>query len=313
MVICLLPDLLAAQDTPKKEVPDGAAAHMSVVALGPIPQRRYKMPDDDDLEDIKSGEDGGAPVGSSGGGSDPATAGNQGKGARPARDPGAGDIPILLPPMAGAVPPSTLYYKLPKAPPNGNPWGRIRVGFNNATSVTKVHAGVPLDLHSIDRAKNSAYRSYLKLPPLEPWSQVVVFLTPSRKGKTPWKSEPTFSVLNLRSQALLDKNVLVRNFSNEPVAFIIDDNQPVTLNSGQRKSFVIAKKDGFHRVAAIQVQGKVPVLNTSLRFPTGTLTVMAFYNAEPQTNGGKTVGAFRTTLDKISPEELRKKMTDLKP
>jgi hypothetical protein len=306
--ICLLPDVSSAQgvknkDAKKKEIPPGAAAHLSVVALGPIPTRRYKMPDDDDLEDIES--EGDSESGGDGG--------NKSKKNRPAADSGAGGIPLLLPPLAGAVPPSTLFYKLPKAAKGGNPWARMRVGFNNATSVSKVHAGVPLDLHYIDRDKNSGYRSYLKLPPLEPWSQVVVFLTPSKDGKTPWKTEPTISVLNLRSQALRDKNVLVRNFSSEPVAFVIDDNAPVTLKSGQRRSFNIARKAGFHRVAAIKVNGKVRLLNTSVRVPANTLNLFAFYNAEPQTNGGKNIGAFRTTLSRLSPAELAKKMTAPKP
>lgn len=310
--ICLLPDVSSAQDVKKKkeaskkEVPPGAAAHMSVVALGPIPTRRYKMPDDDDLEDIESEADGES-------GDDRGDGGDKDEKSRPARDSGGGGIPILLPPLAGAVPPPALFYKLPKVSKGGNPWARMRVGFNNATSVSRVHAGVPLDLHYRDRDRSSGYRSYLKLPALEPWSQVVVFLTPSKDGETPWKNDPHMSVLNLRSQALRDKNVLVRNFSNEAVAFVIDDNAPVTLKSGQRRSFKIERKAGFHRVAAIKLNGKVPVLKTSVRVPANTLNVFAFYNAEPQTNGGKNVGAFRTTLSKLSPTELAKKMTVPKP
>ena len=289
----------------KKELPPGAAAHMSIVALGAIPRRRYKMPDRKDLDEIE---------GSTDERETPKPGGDQGKRKRSRKsrkktpaDSGASDIPILLPPKPGAVPPSALYYRLVK-PNNGNPWGRMRVGFNNATSITQIQAGVPLEMHSMDREHRSTYKKYITIPPLKPWSQILVFLTPGRKGKTPWKHEPSVSILNLRSKALKHKNLFVKNFSNQTIHFIVGNHQPETLPPGKSRSFALKKSTGYHRIAAMNGKKRTLIINTSVRVPQNTLTVFAFHNADPQTNGGKNIGVFRTTISKLPPSVLKKKL-----
>lgn len=290
---------LSAQETKKKppekeEKLSNLAAYVSVVALGPVPQRKYKMPDEDDLEKI---------AGEAGGDGRPERKGGKG-------DAGAGAIPILLPPVSGSTPPGALYYKSPKPPAEGSPWARLRVGFNNATSITPVPAGITLQLHKSDRDKNSGYQQYMTIPALLPASQVIVFLSPRGSGSRPWRKEPKISALNIRSQALRNKNVLVRNFSSKSVAVKLAGGEPSVLKAGQRKSFnVVVPKGKFTQVAAIIASSRKPLINTVIRVPKRSLTVMAFYDADPITNGGKNVGVFRTTVSKLPPEVLNKVRT----
>jgi|GEM_PF-2647421 len=302
------PGVSAAQEAAAKEkdtVP-AASAHVSVIALGPVPRRRYRMPGEAELEDMNKmnipGGGGGPREGK------PGISGMPDAGKAPKANPGIDSIPVMLPPLEGSVPPATLYYQAPKSKGNA-PWARMSVGFNNATTITKVHAGVPLDLCDATPGGNSEYRSYFKLDALEPWSQAIVFLTPSIEGKTRWKSDPKVTVLNLRSPALIDKTLLLKNFSAEPVAFVIDDSQPETLNPGQTSSFAVARKIAFHQVTAIKLKDRVRVIDTSVSIPGDSMSVFAFFDADPLTNGGKNVGVFRSTYSKLPAEILRSAMT----
>ena len=86
--------------------------------------------------------------------------------------------------------------------------------------------------------------------------------------------------------------------------------EPSVLKAGQRKSFnVVVPKGKFTQVAAIIASSRKPLINTVIRVPKRSLTVMAFYDADPITNGGKSVGVFRTTVSKLPPEVLNKVRT----
>jgi len=284
---------LSAQESKKEEKLSNLSAYVSVVALGPVPQRKYKMPDAKDLEKIAGA-----------GGDDRPERKGQGK-----ADSGAGEIPILLPPVSGSTPPSALYYKSPKPPSGGNPWSRFRVGYNNATSISPVPAGITLELHKLDRDNNSGYKSYMTIPPMVPASQVIIFLTPGDTGTRPWRKDPRISALNIRSQALLDKNFIVRNFSSKAVALKLAGGEAEVINAGERKIYNVEQQGKYTQVAAIIASSRKPLINTVVRVPKKTLTVLAFYDADPVTNGGKSVGVFRTTVSKLPPEVLNKPRT----
>jgi hypothetical protein len=308
VILSGFPGGAAAQEvsTKEKDRAPAASAHVSVIALGPVPRRRYMMPGAEELEDMNKMN---IPGGGGGpGGGKLGNNGLPGAGKTPKAEPGIDAIPVMLPPLEGSVPPATLYYKTPRSK-GDSPWARMSIGFNNATTITKVHAGVPLDLCYATPGGNNEYRSYFKLEALKPWSQAIVFLTPSSEGKTRWKSDPKVTVLNLCSPALMDKTLLLKNFSAEPVAFVIDDSQPETLNPGQSSSFAVARKIAFHQVTAIKLKDRVRVIDTSVSIPGDSMSVFAFFDADPLTNGGKNVGVFRSTCSRLPPEALQSAMT----
>jgi hypothetical protein len=295
----------STQEPPEKEKDTTAAAHISIIALGPVPRRRYKMPGAEELEDMNkmkiAGTDSRQNNDKTG---DQALPGSE---KSPNAMPDISSIPVMLPPLEGSIPPGTLYYKTPKSKSSA-PWARVSVGFNNATAITKVHAGIPLNFCSIEAGGNNVYQSYFKLDAMAPCSQVIVFLTPSTGGKTYWKSDPKVTVLNLCSPDLIDKTLLLKNFSAEPVAFVVDESQPEILNPGQTNSFAVARKIAFHQVTAIKLKDRVRVIDTSVSIPFNTMSVFAFFDADPLTNGGKNVGVFRSTCSKLPQEVLKQAM-----
>lgn len=271
-----------SDDSKKKKLLEGEAAHISLIALGPVPQRRYKTSGKSNSDD---------------------------RGDVAPRSLNLNSIPVLLPTLVDSVPPPALYYKLSKAT-NGSSWGRMRVGFNASTSVTKVHAGESMCLNIKDASQPDGYRAYLNLAPLKPWTQSVIFLVSSHQGKTPWKKTPHMSVLDMHSKALLGKSVLVENFSNKPVVFSLDNMDPIRLKVGEKKTYeVVHKKGRLHRITATYHSTRVLIFKSALRVPDGTLSIFAFYNANPKTNGGKKVGVVRVVINQLSPEDLNKKMT----
>jgi len=252
-----------------------ASAYVSVIALGPIPQRRYQMPK-------KLGHSG-------------------------SPESGSGKHAVFLPPLRGAVPPIALYFKSDHRLEDGSGWNRLRIGFNNATGIQQVPSELPIKLYRRAEGDSKSYVSYLVIPSLPAASQTLVFLLPRSRSEKPWVKVPKLSLLNLGAKALRKKNLLVRNFSSEPVVFMIDAQKPRVLASGQRQSLKLTQNGRYHRIeAALATKESISLINTSVRVPDDALTVIAFYNARPETNAGKSVGVFRTTVSKLTVAELEK-------
>jgi len=265
-----------------QEEPSRASAYVSVMALGPIPQRRYHMP------------------------KRPSGPGSS--------ESGSGKHAVLLPPLRGAVPPAALYFKPDHELDESSGWSRLRIGFNNATGIQKVPSELPIKLYRRAEGDSKSYVSYLVIPSLPAASQTLVLLLPRTRSEKPWAKAPKLSVLNLGAKALRKKNLLVRNFSSEPVMFVVDAQKLRVLAPGQRRSLELTQNGGRHRIEAVLAsRNKVSLINTSVRVPDDALSVVAFYNARPETNAGKSVGVFRTTVSKLSVAELEKTEAKNKP
>jgi len=218
---------------------------------------------------------------------------------------------VLLPPRKGSVPPSILYYRIESDNPEvedevkgdgkmveSEPWLKLRVGFNRGTSVASVSAGKPLVFFLRRSGETSPY---LKLTALLPDAQVLCFLSTSTSGKTPWLKSPKVSLLNLKSQAMEDKNFLVRNFSDQSVSLVIGKGKGVSelLGPGKRRSYKLDQIVSYHRIAAKEKGKRSLIINTSLRVPKDALTVIVFYNIKPKTKRSKSIGVFRATVKRV--------------
>lgn len=257
-------------------------AHLSFIALGAVPRRRYQTPDGVGVERKRGAE------------------------------------AFLLPPLEGAVPPLVLYYRSRYEAMKineGNPastheeggsdggveksgWSKLRVGFNRGVIVSEVVAGVSLVFYTRQAGKEGKYVEYVKLPALLPGSQVLCFLSSSNRGLQPWKSPPKISKLNLHAKALRDKNLLVRNFSDQAVSFAVEKGAAHILAPGQRKSYRLEGVSSSYRMLAMAKQPRRAIMNTSVRVPEGSLTVIVFFKASPKTQAGKSVGVFRLSVQK---------------
>ena len=140
-----------------------------------------------------------------------------------------------------------------------------------------------------------------------PASQSIVFLLPSEAGSKPWQKDPKPVWLDIRAKSLSDKNMLLRNFSNQAIAYIIDKRKPVVIPSGEMKSLTVTISDKLIGISVIELdQHRTQLIKTAIRVPEKSLSVFAFYNAAPKTNANKSIGVFRTTVKRLTKRELNK-------
>ena len=271
-VVSIIP-LAAAQTTDKSTnitQPPSAGAHLSIIALGAIPIRCYTMPVVNDADFKKNSHN---------------------------------RIPRLLPPKPHTTPPNTLFYRCAPSDKEDS-WAKIHIGFNNSTTITQVHPHQSLQLYTSEPDLTGSHKKYVTVPALKAGSQNLVFLTPNNNSPNAWKRAPTVTVLNLHSKSLNAKNLLVKNFSNKPVIFAIGKHPPVILAPRKKKSFTLKNHRRYHKIIATEQINQSPLINTAVSIPEGSLTVIAFYNSQPQTKEEKSVGAFRTTVHKLPPKKL---------
>ena len=216
-------------------------SQVGIVALGPVPPRRYKIPGAKEQREI---EEAIKEIEKTSGSSE--SAGRQKEKSRQPPSPAEGLAGNARPldPDPDEIPPSSLHYRLPvpKGKPGDTrrPWKALRVTFNNSGSLQKIPAGVPLPLF-LEQPPDGSKRTgpeYLRIPALRPKAKLLVFLHPQGKGRKPWKGRAKASVLDIRSTALAGKAILLKNYSSRTVMTRIGrGNQPVALRPGQHKSF----------------------------------------------------------------------------
>lgn len=231
---------------------------------------------------------------------------------------------VLLTPQLGDIPPSALYYQsnfqvLSKAGAEEKKesggegvkgkrvekrgWKRLALTFNRSAGIQKISSDRALPLFLRDRklgGSEGKFVKYLSLPALPAASHTLMFLLPaSKNGRDLWGMQPVISGLRVNSKSMLDKHLVVRNFSNQSVKWIVEGAKPLVLRPGQRKSFKIDRKKIYYSVTA-ETDGRHPIQLCQMRVKVSSrvLQVIAFYNANPQTNGGKGIGVLRTSVIK---------------
>lgn len=280
-----------------------ASAYLSLIALGSVPPRRYTWSSRQVME------------GGAGRHQKPGDANSVKPEAKRQRKEvseveRSGQHAVLLAPQSGTVPPAALYFQA--RPTEGGEKNettkllrsRLRVGFNNATGIQSVPAGRVIKLERRENGSMPVYSSYVSIPAIKPRTQSLAFLLPQSKGTKPWQDAPAVSLLSPNSKALADKNILVRNFSEHTVAYKIGAQKFRQLKPGQRGSLKVPHSRGYWSFRAVRGKQKTSLLQTSIRVPVDSLTVIAFYNANPETNAGEPVGVFRTAVRKLPPEQL---------
>jgi len=287
-----------AQDDPKPVIKKGLKevvyAQVAVVALGPRPVRRYKMPKGAELREMKKEIEALQKEHTA----EAKNHGRKHKGGQ--QGPGANNQPVLLAPHRDEVPPASLYLKEKMkegTAKNAPAYEYIPVGYNNSPSFKKIQAGVALKfLRKVDAARNEM-EEYISLDlGVSPGSRSVVFLRPTGKGSKLWEGDPKVSVLNLDSPALAEKDLLVKNFSNKTVSCVIGEKRMV-INPLESKSYKFnAAAGSLHRFQAVEMTGKKTLVNTGIRVHSSAVNLIVFYPAHPQTNAGKDVGVMRTAM-----------------
>ena len=255
-------------------------AYFSIVALGPVPARRYRIASSS-LANKHSAETSRA-------------------------DTQKSFPPVLLPPADGEIPPPCLYYPK-KVMIHGKKkqirWSRINLGFNQFVGVVRVPAGKSMALSRKRKAgRKFVYENYLRLPALALGSQSLVFLSPRGSayysgGKvcSRWMDSPKVSVLDLTSSPMLHKSGVIRNFSHQTICYYWRGEQVKVLAPGQRRSFSISENKKNNRITVFiktSAGQRFVLMEADVERDTKSFSVIAAYDAHPKSNAGNPVGIF---------------------
>lgn len=272
-LVSILP-VVAQEAGAEEEKQVRAEAHVTVIALGAIAKRRYKIPEK--VKITKSGEE------------------KIVKG-----------VAILIPPKAGESPPATLYYK-EKEDDKG--FSKLRVGFNNPGSIYKMKANREYRLYRRNEKAGDGYEDYVTIPKMVENSQTLCFLTQQSKRTNRWLNQPKLDLIHVNSEQLKAARLYMRNLSLERVYLRIGDAEQVVLKPDDAYIFQGEDTENMIKVLAGKGRaGKVLLIRTGIRIPAGNLTTFAFYNADPATNSGKSVGVCRVVTTRLKFAEAEKK------
>ncbi|MGJ8655447.1 MAG: hypothetical protein ACSHX6_03275 [Akkermansiaceae bacterium] len=260
----------AQEKAKKKEI---LPAKLAIIAIGPKPPRRY--------------------------------GGDGGKGSKSA---GA-----MLPPHPGEIPPRRLHFDVTKKKKNSSTktddkepkQSSINVTFNNPSHFIEVPPNKTL---SLQRREQSEYSKYISIGPLQPGSMTVILLRPTGTGFKRWVSEPTQHKINLFADSLKNKKLAILNLSRRPIKSIFHDDKKM-ITSGGFQAYESIEGLELHRMAAAYGQEDKIIYNTALRLnKSNRLLFYVLYDANPNTNDGRTVGLFRTSVEpEVKPEPTSEK------
>jgi hypothetical protein len=258
------------EPTNKKEI---LPAKLAIIAIGPKPPRRYGSPEGDKPNSAAA----------------------------------------LLPPKSGEIPPRRLHFEIQEkkkakkdeTKPPLKPTS-INVTFNNPSHFIEVPPSKTLKLQ---RREDSEFSNYISIDPLKPGSMTVVLLRPTGKGDKRWLSEPKQYKIDLLDDELNNKRLAILNLSRRPVKSIFHKDKKM-IPAGGFKSYESIEGLELHRMAAAYGREDKIIYNTALRLnKSNRLLFYVLYDANPNTNDGRTVGLFRTSMD---PEEEKKEKEEPK-
>ena len=256
-----------AQELSEKE--EVLPAKLAIIAIGPKPPRRFGSPEGDKPNSAAA----------------------------------------LLPPKPGEIPPRRLYFEIKEEKKTTEPQKdekkpplklkSINVTFNNPSHFIEVP---PRKILKLQRRGNSELSDYISIAPLKPGSMTVVLLRPTGKGDKRWVSEPKQYKIDLLDDELNNKRLAILNLSRRPVKSIFHKDKKM-IPAGGFQAYECIEGLELHRMVAAYGREDKIIYNTALRLnKSNRLLFYVLYDANPNTNDGRTVGLFRTSM----PEEAKK-------
>lgn len=203
--------------------------------------------------------------------------------------------PVMLLARSGEIPPAKLYYKGKGSAGQKTDWKPWSIPFNNPCAMTSVPPEKALVLYQKMPGKED-YQKYVSIPAAKEGSRRVVFLTASSHGPHRWNSTPWVRSISLGSKRLQGKQLILKNLSRFTVLHAFED-LVISVPPLQTISYKRAHTGELYRLAAQYGTRKKIIYNTAVRLDGhGNIHLFALYDANPQTNAGRSVGVFRTMI-----------------
>jgi len=206
-----------------------------------------------------------------------------------------GKAPRMLLPRSEEVPPSRLYFKGEESTNEKLVWQSLRVSFNRGANLKAIAPEKTLQLYK-KIIGSGEYVKYVSLPPSIAGSKSIYFLIPSSQGSDLWEESPVVEVFDLEGESIDGKKFVFKNLSRIKVSY--DFNGMVReLPPMDSVSYARPEIGKFCRLAArCEVDGKI-IFNTAVRLDkTKNKHLFVFYDANPKTNSGRSVGVFKMVL-----------------
>jgi len=157
-------------------------------------------------------------------------------------------------------------------------------------------AGEEMVLYRKNKIKDAIYTKYCVIPSGREGSQRVVFLRPSGKGRKCWEASPQVRLLSLHTKKNRGKFLILMNLSRWTVLHALDGKLREVL-PGKVISYTRSNVKKRYRIAAFYGRKKEVLYRTAIKLnPDRGLLILAFYDANPKTNLGRSVGVFRAFI-----------------
>ncbi len=209
-------------------------------------------------------------------------------------EPGGGG-PVMLLARPGEIPPARLYYKEQASAGRKPQWKSWSVPFNNPCVMRSVPPGKALVLYR-RMPGNDEYQKYVSIPAAGEGSRRVVFLTATGQGAQRWHGAPSVRSISLSSKRMQGKQLIFKNLSRFTVLHAFEGSV-TSVPPLKTISYQCAQTGELYRLAAQYGTRKKIIYNTAVRLGGhGYIHLFALYDANPQTNAGRSVGVFRTMI-----------------
>jgi len=210
---------------------------------------------------------------------------------------------VLLPPNPGEIPPRRLYLERDEKEDGeeNTELESIQVTFNSPSHFVEVPANRML---IFKRRGDDEFRKYVTVKPLVAGSKHIILLRPSGKGGQRWVSAPFQYRINLLNEALANKRLVVMNLSRRSITSIVHEDKKV-ITAGGFLAYEAIDGLKLHRVSAFYGREKKVIYHTAVKLNKEAthLLLYVFYDANPNTNDGRTVGLFKASVDRSSEKD----------
>ena len=181
------------------------------------------------------------------------------------------------------------------------------MGFNTAPVFKAVPANKPLKIRYFENGeKDDELSFYMTSEPVVGGSRTLAIMSPPDKPPLMWKSSPKrVQMINLELALKQNKNLVFVNHLPDPVYVEMFGQKMVKI--GGDKVIAVPVPDGgrpFAEYEAFKDQKRTEAISFgSFALARRTVTVLAFYPANPKVNGGSKIASFCNTISLPKPIE----------
>ena len=202
-----------------------------------------------------------------------------------------GNEPRMLLPTSEEVPPSRLYYKGKGFTDLKSNWKSLSVSFNSSANLIEVAPESELLLYR-KKTESGEYEQYVNIEAAPIGSQRICFLLPQGD----WSKSPNCKIWDLGEASIKGKQFVFINLSQKKVLQAFDG-VVTEIGSMKNVAYKRGKSDKLFRLAARDRTSNELIFNTAVKGCTrNRANWFVFYDANPLTEAGRTIGVFRMII-----------------